>query len=94
MASIGSSVNAKRAARAHTLFNFFGVVLMVLLFPYFLKLVIFLTNHLLGTTSPDILVGEEKPYISRYIANAHTMFNVINAIIFLSILPYLVKVAT
>ncbi|MBW2141458.1 MAG: Na/Pi cotransporter family protein [Deltaproteobacteria bacterium] len=48
----------------------------------------------MGTTSPDILVGEEKPYISRYIANAHTMFNVINAIIFLSILPYLVKVAT
>jgi phosphate:Na+ symporter len=38
-------------------------------------------------------VGGEKPFISRHIANAHTLFNVINAILFLLILPYLVKVA-
>ncbi len=45
------------------------------------------------TGHPDLLVGGEKPFISRHIANAHTLFNVINVIIFLFILPYLVQIA-
>jgi len=93
LASIGSNLNARRTAMAHTLFNVLGVCLMVLIFPYFVRTVAFLTTNLLAIGSPDFLLEGEKPYISRYIANAHTLFNVVNAVFFLSILPSLVKFA-
>ena len=92
LASIGSNLNARRTAMAHTLFNVLGVCLMLLIFPYFVKMVAFLTTHLLGIGSPDFLLGEEKPFISRHIANAHTLFNVMAGIIFLFILSYLVTI--
>jgi phosphate:Na+ symporter len=78
---------------AHSLFNVFGVVFIVLIFPYFVNTVVYLTTNLLSVGNPDLIVGGEKPFISRHIANAHTLFNLINAILFLFILPYLVKVA-
>jgi len=93
LASIGSNLNARRAAMAHTLFNVFGVILIVLIFSYFVNAVVYLTTSFLAVGSPDLLVGEQKPYISRHLANAHTLFNVIIAIFFLFILPYLVKIA-
>ncbi|MBE9542025.1 MAG: Na/Pi cotransporter family protein, partial [Proteobacteria bacterium] len=93
LASIGSNINAHRTARAHTMFNVIGVIFIIFIFPYFVNAVVYLTTNLLSIGHPDLLIGEEKPYISRYIANAHTLFNLINAIIFLFILPYLVKMA-
>jgi len=93
LAGIGSSINARRTAMAHTLFNVFGVVFIILIFPYFVNAVIYLTTNLLSIGHPDLIIEGEKPFICRYIANAHTLFNVINAILFLFILPILVKVA-
>ena len=93
LAAIGSNASARRTAMAHTLFNVFGVVFIILIFPYFVDAVVYLTTHLPGIGHPDLLVGGERPYISRHIANAHTLFNVINAIIFLFLLHYLVKIA-
>ncbi len=92
-ASIGSNIHAKRTARAHTLFNIIGVIFIFAIFPYFVDAVTHSTESLMGIGSPDMLVGDERPYISRHIANAHTLFNVLNAIIFLILLPYLVKAA-
>ena len=94
LASIGTGPNSHRAARAHTMFNVLGVSYMVLVFPLFIALVAWLTSHLFGLGPADEIVNGEKPYIARYIANAHTMFNVINAMLFLSIMPVLVKAAT
>jgi phosphate:Na+ symporter len=94
LASIGSNVNARRTAMAHTLFNILGVIFIIIIFPGFVKTVTSLTTGFMGVSGPDIIIGEEKPFISRYIANSHTLFNVINAIIFLIILPHLVKAAT
>jgi len=93
LAGMGSNINARQTAMAHTLFNVFGVFFIILIFPYFINAVIYLTSNLLGTGYPDLLVGGEKPFISRHIANAHTFFNVIIGIVFLFILPYLVKIA-
>jgi len=93
LAGIGSNINARQTAMAHTLFNVLGVIFIIFIFPYFVNAVVYLTTHLLSIGHPDFLVGAEKPFISRHIANAHTLFNVINAILFLFILPYLVKVA-
>ena len=43
---------------------------------------------------PDFIIDGEKPNIARYIANSHTIFNVVNALLFLMFLPFLVKTAT
>jgi phosphate:Na+ symporter len=93
LASIGANINAHRTARAHTLFNLIGVFLIVLFFPIFLKLVHFITASIMQFGPPDLIVNDERPNIARYIANAHTLFNIINAAIFLIALPYLVKIA-
>ena len=93
LAGISTNINARRTAMAHTLFNVLGVIFIICIFPYFVNAVVYLTTHFLSIGHPDLLVGSEKPFISRHIANAHTLFNVINAILFLFILPYLVKVA-
>jgi len=94
LASIGLSLNAHRTARANTLFNVIGVILIITLFPLFVKLVSWLTSHLLGIGPADLVVNGEKPNISRYIANSHTTFNVLNACFFLAFLPLLATVAT
>ncbi len=39
LASIGTSVSAKRAAVAHTVFNLIGTVIVLLLLPYYMKLI-------------------------------------------------------
>jgi len=93
LASVGASINAHRAARAHTLFNVIGVLNIILFFPLFIKLVLWLTSSFEGIGPADLIVGGQRPNIARYIANAHTTFNVVNALFFLTVLPYLVKVA-
>ena len=94
LASIGGGINAHRTARAHTLFNVIGVTNIIIFFPFFVKLVVWVTHTFMDIGLPDMVVNGEHPNISRYIANAHTGFNVVNAAFFLMVLPYLVKVAT
>ncbi|UCD72282.1 MAG: Na/Pi cotransporter family protein, partial [Syntrophobacterales bacterium] len=101
LASIGTNTAARRTARVHTLFNVIGVFYILLLFPYFLKLV-----DWLAPGNPDLLIKTvaqakgfgmelgDKPYIARHIANAHTLFNVVNTLIFLPLLGVLAKVSS
>jgi len=92
LASVGASINAHRTARAHTLFNAIGVVNIIIFFPLFIKLVTWLTSSIIDIGPPNIMIEGENPNAARYIANAHTMFNVVNAVFFLMVLPYLVKI--
>ncbi len=93
LATIGSNnINAHRAARAHTMFNVIGVTLMLCVFPLFVKLVESVTLGL-GAGPVDQLVGDDVVNVGRYIANGHTLFNVINASFFLLVLPWLIKIA-
>ena len=92
LAAIGANLTARRAARAHTMFNVLGVAYMVILFHPFLELVKWV-GHLIGSGPAELVVHGEQPNIARYIANAHTLFNVVNAILWLFLLPLLVKVA-
>ena len=49
IATIGStSLSAHRTARAHTLFNVIGVSMMVIIFPFFVKLIQFITVSMGG----------------------------------------------
>ncbi|MCF8146479.1 MAG: Na/Pi cotransporter family protein [Deltaproteobacteria bacterium] len=93
LACIGATLNAHRTARAHTLFNVIGVLLILIFFPLFVKLIVWFTSIVLDSGPPDLVVNGEYPNVARYIANAHTGFNVINAMVFLVFLPYLVKAA-
>jgi len=101
LASIGTNTAARRTAQAHTLFNVIGVFYILLVFPYFIKLVDWITP---GT--PDLLIKTaaeakrfgmelgDKPYIARHIANAHTLFNVVNTVVFLPLLEALTKISS
>lgn len=91
IASLGANINARRTANAHTLFNVLGVLIMVGIFPFFIDIVEGFTRMVSDLGPPDLLVAGEKPNISRYIANSHTLFNVVAALIFLLFIPYLVK---
>ena len=99
LASIGTNVPAKRAARAHMMINVLGVVYMLLLFPYFAKLV----NHFTPGNPDMVVVGAQqaaeyamavgdKPFIARHLANAHTFFNIFNCLLFLPLVGILAKV--
>ncbi|MBN7772683.1 Na/Pi cotransporter family protein [Clostridium aminobutyricum] len=80
LASKKASVNAKRTAAAHFIFNAVGTVLFLFFIPEFMKLI--------QAISPD---GAEVDILSREIANAHMCFNIINTLIFLPFLWLLVK---
>jgi phosphate:Na+ symporter len=101
LASIGTNSTARRTAQAHTMFNVIGVCYILLLFPYFLKFVNWVTPgnpDLLITTAEQVerfgMELGDKPYIARHIAMAHTLFNVINTIIFLPLLGVLARIAS
>lgn len=82
-ASIGAKINAKRAAFAHIAFNLFGALLFLFLIPVFSNIVEYI--------SPK---GLEINIINRQIANAHTIFNVLNTIVWLPFIVALAKVVT
>ncbi|MFC1856179.1 Na/Pi cotransporter family protein [Thermodesulfobacteriota bacterium] len=90
LASIGTNTNAKRTARAHMLFNLFGALYMLLILPYFIQFIDYITAN-----DPDFLnAAGEKPFIGRHIANAHSLFNLFNVIVFLPLTGVLAKLAT
>lgn len=91
LATIGSSdINVHRTANAHTMFNVIGVSIMLVVFPLFIEIVdVF--SHLMGSGPVDAVVNGDYVNVSRYIANGHACFNIINALIFLAFLPLLIK---
>lgn len=101
LASIGTNVAAKRTACAHLMFNVIGVCYMLLLFPLFLKFIAIITpgdaGFVIQTQEQVAAFGGsigDKPFIARHIANTHTMFNIINTLIFLPFVGLLAKLTT
>ncbi|MEI0486097.1 Na/Pi cotransporter family protein [Brachyspira intermedia] len=91
LATLGASTNAKRAALVHCLFNIFGVVYMFFLFPYYIKLVDIIVGFM-NIGDPNLIVDNKYVNISFYIAAAHTMFNIINVIVFYFLTEKLEKI--
>ncbi len=101
LAAIGTNIAARRTAVAHFLFNFIGVGYMLLFFPFFLKFISSMTpgdaDFVLQTQQQVAAIGGnlgDKPFIARHIANTHTMFNIINTLIFLPLIGLLAKLTT
>ncbi len=78
IASIGTKVNARRAAFVHVMFNVAGTVLAVIFFRPLLSLVDFMVP------------GDVYSAITAHIAMLHTVFNVLNTLIFL---PFVDQIA-
>ena len=96
-ASVGN-VSAKRTARAHMLFNVFGVIWVLCLFKPFLSLIGVIVEGF-GFPNPvttefgentDALVAS-LPYC---VATLHTLFNVINTLILIWFIPLIEKAVT
>ncbi|ADG72812.1 Na/Pi cotransporter family protein [Brachyspira murdochii] len=91
LATLGASTNAKRAALVHCLFNIFGVIYMFFLFPYYIKLVDIVVGFM-NIGDPNLVVNNKYVNISFYIAAAHTIFNIINVIVFYFLTEKLEKI--
>ena len=90
LASIGTTTNAKRAAYGHTITKFIGVLWVLPIFPLFLSIVSYLTGNDPGTIR--IENGTESyPYIIHGIAIAHTIFNIVNVVLFTPFITPLTK---
>jgi len=68
LATLTANTNAKRAAYAHSIINIVGVCWVISIFPYYLKIL-----NLVVDSTQNITVG---------IATAHTMFNILNVLLF------------
>jgi phosphate:Na+ symporter len=79
LASIGKPRNALRASLAHVLFNIMGVALWVWFIDPLSRAVVSLSPVAGNLTGVEKLAAETP----RQIANAHTIFNVANTLIFL-----------
>ena len=97
-----ANVSAKRTARAHMLFNVFGVIWVFCIFHPFLK-VVGSVVELFGFPNPaltDFGTADEQtrqalvaslPYS---VATLHTLFNVINTLILIWFVPLIEKIVT
>ncbi|MGB5742866.1 MAG: Na/Pi cotransporter family protein, partial [Sedimenticolaceae bacterium] len=79
LAAIGKPVEAKRAAAVHTLFNIAGVLVWVMFIPLLVDIV-----TAISPAAPE-LAGKARmaAEVPRQIANAHTIFNISNTLLFI-----------
>ncbi|MBN2058199.1 MAG: Na/Pi cotransporter family protein [Candidatus Saganbacteria bacterium] len=91
LAALNANITAKRTAWAHTLFKVFGAAYMLALlgiqingkpaFLYFVDLI----------TPGNVWAGQN---IERHVANTHTIFNVLNCLIFMPLAGFMVFIVT
>ena len=80
LASVRGNIHARRTAWAHTLYNIIGVVIAWIALPWFVDLIAVATDYL-----------QPSGGIAAQIANSHTLFNVLSAVVFLPITGYYVR---
>ncbi len=90
LASIGTTVNARRAARAHLLFNVIGVLWMLLIFYPFTGLAVWL-----GSQLPESWQGKDHTTnIGFHLAIFHSLFNFANIILLIGFVPRIASIVT
>ncbi len=83
VASYGTSVAARRAARVHSLFNLLGVIWMSVAFRPFIGLVDVIVPGAIAT----------RAGITAHLAMFHTLFNVCNTVLFIGFVTPFARVA-
>ena len=90
LASIGASTNARRAAYFHIIFNLIGVFWITLIFSWYIELI----QWVCGGGISEAIVTDEKttyPKTTLAIATTHSIFNIANTLLFLPLLPRMVR---
>ncbi len=90
IAALVGNVFAKRAARIHSLFNILGVCWMFLILPWFLECLDSVLQQTIYTNS----AYTETQNVPLALSAFHTVFNILNALIFIGLVPWLVNLAT
>lgn len=94
LAAMIANVHAKRAARAHLIFNVFGVLWMIILFTPFIHLIdklIVPFHGMLESINPDLVSkGENDIKLSLF----HTLFNIFNTLLLLGFVNFIAKTVT
>ena len=85
LAAMVGNVHAKRSARAHFIFNIFGVIWMIIAFPFFIKMI---DNYMSWNMqlSPLNVVGESVA-IPIGLSIFHTTFNILNVLLLVWFVP-------
>ena len=94
MAAAVGNTSAKRAARAHTMFNVFGVVWVLIVFRPFLSLV-GIVMEALGFSNPltvDLTSPDAETSLLYGISMLHTLFNITNTLILIWFTPLIEKI--
>ena len=77
--ALSASTQARRAALAHLVFNIFGVIWVLCIFPYFVGLICSLWD--VNYVPEEMSEGVDKEKLSAVLATFHTGFNVLNTAI-------------
>ena len=101
LAALIGNVHAKRAARAHFIFNMFGVVWMIFVFSFFLNGVGYALAEYFGLMNPNVPLAEgatEARGVCQSRANRtfafHTCFNIINTLLLIWFVDFIAKLVT
>lgn len=92
LASLGATTNARRAAYFHVVFNLVGVFWITLIFAWYIDVI----QWVVGEDVAKAVIGEDGkvsyPNTTPAIAATHTIFNIVNTLMFLPFLPVFVNV--
>jgi phosphate:Na+ symporter len=83
IACIGASINAKRAAMIHSVFNITGSLVFLPFIGLFKQLIFLTMGGIPAVSSMDVAI-----------AYSHSLFNIINTILFIPFIDYLAKFIT
>jgi phosphate:Na+ symporter len=84
LAALGADLHAKRAAAAHMVFNILGIIWIMLLF--------FPITALVDSLVPGAIGSNAN--IAAHLAMFHTVFNVLNTVIFIGFVNWIVWIVT
>ena len=99
IAAFVANVSAKRAARAHFIFNTFGVIWMLIIFHPFLKGIDHFMQHYhsISILSTDLSKADYESIKQEYpiaLSIFHTSFNIINTLLLIGFASLIAKIAT
>ena len=77
LASLGATTNARRAAYFHVIFNLIGVFWITLIFHWYVKFIPLMLDFAFGSDD-----------VTAKIATTHSVFNIVNTIVFLPFVGY------
>ena len=99
IAAFVANVSAKRAARAHLLFNTFGVIWMLIVFHPFLRGIDHFMQHYhsISILSTDLSQADYESIKQEYpiaLSIFHTSFNILNTLMLIGFASFIAKIAT